>query len=363
MDRKTILYEKHVAAGGRMVSFAGWMLPVQYESGVIAEHMAVRTKCGLFDVSHMGEIMCSGVHALEAVNWVLTNDFSDMHTGRVRYSLMCNESGGIIDDLVVVKMDDQRFFIVVNAANKDKDFAWMKSHEIPGAVFTDISDSYAQLALQGPCAAEILSHLAGNDSIPGKYYTAVEQGSVAGISCIVSRTGYTGEDGFELYVAPEHAGALWDQLLETGKAYGIMPCGLGARDTLRLEAAMPLYGHEMDEQVTPFEAGVSFGVKMEKNDFIGLAALLGREKPAVVRIGLVADGRGIIRDHEQVFAGGVPVGMTTSGTFAPYLQQSVAMARVDQTIISQGDSIEVAVRGRRIPAHRVSLPFYRRKGN
>lgn len=360
MDKKTVLYDTHVKYGGRMVSFAGWLLPVQYETGVIAEHMAVRTKCGLFDVSHMGEIFCEGDSALENLNWLLTNDFTDMYPGRVRYSPMCNEDGGVIDDLLVYKMAVGRYFIVVNAANKDKDFKWMKEHELPGAVFTDISDNIAQLALQGPCARTILSRLADTASIPQKYYTCVEAGTVAGVRCIVSRTGYTGEDGYELYMEPGKAVGLWEALMEAGKPEGLIPCGLGARDTLRLEAAMPLYGHEMDETVTPFEAGLNFAVKMTKADFIGRQALEKKVSPERIRIGLVADSRGIIRGGETVFDGTVVAGYTTSGTYVPYLKQSVAMALVKKELASSG-SLEVEVRGRRIPVHSVPLPFYRRK--
>jgi aminomethyltransferase len=361
MDKKTVLYDTHVRYGGRIVPFAGWLLPVQYESGVIAEHMAVRTGCGLFDVSHMGEILCEGSAALENLNWLLSNDFTNMSDGRVRYSPMCNETGGVVDDLLVYKMAEDRYFIVVNAANKDKDFAWMKEHQKPGAVFTDISGGIAQLALQGPLASEILLKLAEGKYLPEKYYTFVEHGVVAGIDAIVSRTGYTGEDGFELYVHTDKACELWEELMNAGKKEGLIPCGLGARDTLRLEAAMPLYGHEMDDTVTPLETGLGFAVKMQKNDFVGKLSLAGKGEPGIVRVGLVAEGRGIMREHEAVYLGDTMVGHTTSGTFAPYLKKAIAMALVEKPYAVPGTTLEVDVRGKRVPAGIVQLPFYSRK--
>jgi aminomethyltransferase len=359
MERKTALYDTHVRYGGRIVPFAGWLLPVQYGTGVIAEHMAVRTGCGLFDVSHMGEILCEGPTALENLNWLLTNDFSNMYAGRVRYSPMCNEQGGVVDDLLVYKMGDDRYFIVVNAANKDKDFLWMEGHQKSGTVFTDISDGIAQLALQGPKAHEILLKLADPDSLPVKYYTFAEKVIVAGLECIVSRTGYTGEDGYELYTDTGNAPDLWEALMAAGKMEGLIPCGLGARDTLRLEAAMPLYGHEMNDTITPLETSLDFAVKMQKTDFLGKQALEKKGDPPVSRVGLVADGRGILREHEAVYVDNTEIGYTTSGTFAPYLKQSVAMALVGKGY-GPGMSVEVDVRGRRVPAHIVSLPFYTR---
>ena len=260
--RKTPLYDRHVAAGGKIVPFAGWLLPVQY-SGVIAEHKAVRSACGLFDVSHMGELLLRGADALENVNRLMTNDFSGMAEGQARYSPMCYEDGGTVDDLIVYKCSDTAYFIVVNAANKDKDAAWIGEHLTGDCAMEDLSDRVAQLALQGPKAEELLRTLTGD--IPERNYTAVLRGTVAGMPCLVSRTGYTGEDGFELYCAPADAPALWDALT----AGGALPCGLGARDTLRLEAAMPLYGHELSAEINPYEAGLGIFVKLDKPDFIG----------------------------------------------------------------------------------------------
>lgn len=360
MERKTPLYERHVAAGGKIVPFAGYLLPVQYPAGVIAEHMAVRTAAGLFDISHMGELLLSGKDALRNLQHLLTNDFTGMPDGRVRYTLMCYEDGGVVDDLVVCRIDETHYLLVVNAANREKDAEWVRSHLSGEVEFEDASDRYAQIALQGPRAPEILKKLAEDESIPKKYYTFLEKGEVGGVPCIVSRTGYTGELGYEFYCAPENAERLWDLLLETGKEYGLIPCGLGARDTLRLEAAMPLYGHEMDAAVTPFEAGLSFAVKLDSHDFIGKQALLEKKNPARVRVGLAITGRGIARENEAVFLGGKEIGRTTSGTYCPYLKSAVAMALVDPAHTEAGTDVEIDIRGRRTAARITALPFYKR---
>lgn len=360
MELKTPLYEAHVKAGGKMVSFGGYLLPVQYGTGVIKEHMAVRTQAGLFDVSHMGEILCEGKDALSNLQMILTNNFDNMKDGQARYSPMCNDKGGTVDDLIVYKKADGHYFIVVNASNKDKDYQWMLDHQFGEVTFTDISGQYAQLALQGPKAMEILKKLTGEENIPEKYYYAVFDAEVAGIPCIVSKTGYTGEDGVELYLNSSQAEKMWDILLEAGKEEGLIPCGLGARDTLRMEAAMPLYGHEMDDTVSPLEAGLGFAVKMNKGDFIGKAELTDNPAFSRKRIGLKVIGRGVIRERQEVFSGEAKIGMTTSGTHCPYLGYPIAMALVEDGSVTRGDKIEVEVRGRRIEAEVVALPFYKR---
>lgn len=360
MEQKTPLYETHVKYKGKIVPFAGYLLPVQYPTGVIAEHMAVRTACGLFDVSHMGEITCIGADAVKNLNHLLTNDFSVMYDGQARYSPMCNEKGGVVDDLIVYKVRDDHYFIVVNAANKDKDFAWMKAHEFGDAVFTDISTDVAQIALQGPKAETVLRKLVAEEDIPRKYYSCFFHKSVGGMDCIISRTGYTGEAGFEFYLASEQAPKLWELLLETGKEEGLIPCGLGARDTLRLEAAMPLYGHEMDDEITPIEAGLGMFVKMNKEEFIGKAALEEKGEPKRVRVGLKVTGRGIVREHAQVYDGDTLIGITTSGTHCPYLKAPAAMALLDTAYKAIGTAVEVDVRGRRVAAEVVKLPFYKK---
>ena len=363
MEKKTPLFDWHNTHGGKIVPFGGYLLPVQYETGVIAEHSAVREKAGLFDVSHMGELLISGSGALKTLQMLFTNDFAGMAQGRVRYTLMCNEQGGIIDDLVVYKMDEDRYMLVVNASNREKDAAWIKSHLLE-AVFEDISDSTGLIAFQGPASPSILSSI--SETIPEKYYTFFEKGKAAGFDCIISRTGYTGETGFELYCKSSDTENLWEALLEAGKNAGLIPCGLGARDTLRFEASMPLYGHEMDETINPFEAALSFAVKLGKEDFIGKKALSsyldsqGNDPRRRIRTGLKVTGRGIIREHCPVFIEGKNIGITTSGTFCPHLKQAMAMAILAHEFSSPGIKVEADVRGKMIEAETCSLPFYKR---
>lgn len=358
MGLKTPLYHSHVSAKGRMVEFAGFTLPVQY-CGVIAEHMAVRTKAGLFDVSHMGEILCIGEDALANLQYILTNDFSNMTDGQARYSPMCNENGGTVDDLIVYKRAENDYFIVVNAANKDKDYEWMRAHQFGNVAFTDISAQVAQIALQGPKAIDILRKVTDSVCIPQKYYTAVFDGIIAGIKCVISRTGYTGEDGVEIYLDEEDAEKIWNLLLETGKADGLIPCGLGARDTLRLEAAMPLYGHELNGEISPLECGLRFAVKMAKDDFIGKTAMLHNEENKRVRVGLKAIGRGIMRENAAVYLEDTMIGQTTSGTHFPFLGYPGAIALLN-TNCEIGTVVEVMTRNGKMKAEVVSLPFYKR---
>lgn len=361
MEKKTPLYDFHLAHGGKMVPFAGYLLPVQFPDGVIREHMAVRTACGLFDVSHMGEVLFSGPDALNNVEHLLTNRIEDMEIGRVRYSPLCNERGGMVDDLVVYRLAQDQFWLVVNAANRDKDVAWFERHRFGDATVADQSDQYAQLALQGPKAKDVLASLTDPDALPVKNYTFVKNVDVQGIRCLVSRTGYTGEMGYELYCAPCDAVALAEKLLKAGGPYGLMLCGLGARDTLRLEAGMPLYGHEMDENITPLEINLDFFVKMDKGDFIGRQALEDAGAPKRTRIGLEVIDRGIVREGCPVFVDDRQVGETTSGTLGPYLQKAIAMARVERDVLNEGDECLVDVRGRRLRARVVPLPFYKRQ--
>ncbi len=361
MEKRTPLYDCHLQAGGKIVPFAGYLLPVQYETGVITEHMAVRTGAGLFDVSHMGELTLEGEDALLNVQRLVTNDCSNMVDGQVKYSPMCNEEGGVVDDLLVYRKAADSYLIVVNAANKDKDAEWMRSHITGRVAFRDISEEVAQLALQGPRSKEIMLKLTAEDLLPVRYYSFREQVSVAGINCLVSRTGYTGEDGYELYCAAQDAEKLWMALLAAGQEQGLIPCGLGARDTLRLEAAMPLYGHEMDDAITPLETGLGFAVKLEKEDFIGKAGILAKGTPLRTRVGLNITGRGIAREHCPVYYGDKLIGTTTSGTHCPYLGRPVAMALIDSSMRELGTEVEVEVRGRRIAAQITTLPFYKRE--
>ncbi len=360
MERKTPLYEIHCAAGGRMTPFAGWLLPVQYGSGVISEHMAVRRQAGLFDVSHMGEFILQGLDALSCLNRLMTNDFTNMYIGQARYTAMCGEGGGVIDDLVVCRLGETLYLMVVNAANREKDAAHIRSHLAGDCRFSDRSDDIALLALQGPAAPAILKILAREEDIPSRYYSLSVRVPAAGLETIISRTGYTGELGYELFCAAADAPALWHAVMEAGAAEGILPCGLGARDTLRLEAAMPLYGHEMEESVSPLEAGLGFAVKLEKPDFIGKDALLAGSPPARTRIGLAVTGRGIVREGCTVCREGRPIGQTTSGTHSPLLGKGIAMALVSAGSCAVGDAVEAEVRGRQIAMEVVPLPFYKR---
>ena len=370
MEKKTPLYDRHLQYKGKMVPFAGYLLPVQYETGVIKEHMAVRTMAGLFDVSHMGEVTFTGKDAKSNIQRLVTNDCSKMVDGQVKYSPMCNENGGVVDDLLIYRKNEDSYLVVVNAANRHKDVEWMKAHLSGEVEFKDISEEVAQLALQGPASKEILEKLSDSSKLPVKYYTFTNSVPVAGIPCLVSRTGYTGEDGYELYCKPEESGKLWDALMEAGNPggnagsnerteQGLLPCGLGARDTLRLEAGMPLYGHEMDDVISPLETGLGFAVKMDKEDFIGKKALQSREITRK-RVGLSITGRGIARENCPVYVGDKQIGITTSGTHCPYLGKPAAMALLDLAHTEIGTQVEVEVRGRRITAEVVGLPFYKR---
>lgn len=360
MELKTPLYDAHVKLGGRIVPFAGYLLPVQYE-GVIAEHMAVREKAGLFDVSHMGEITFKGKGALASLNHLLTNDYTNMPVGKVRYGVMCYEDGGTVDDLLVYKFGDEDYYVVVNASNRHKDFEHMKKNILPDTEIEDISDSVAQVALQGPEARNIMLKLMKEEDIPEKYYTAKRDVDIAGMNCLISYTGYTGEAGYEIYTANENAEKLWDTLLEAGKEFGLIPCGLGARDTLRLEASMPLYGHEMDETISPLETGLNFGVKMNKEEFIGKKGLEERGEPKICRVGLQIVDKGVLREHQDVYVGDEKIGHTSSGTFSPLLKTSIAMALIDKKYSALDTIVEVDVRGRRLKAKVVEMPFYSRK--
>ena len=357
--RQTPLYAKHVAHGGKIVPFAGYLLPVQYQAGVMKEHNAVREGVGLFDVSHMGEVLFTGADALANLQHLLCNDFSTLQDGRVRYSPMLNEQGGVIDDVLVYRYNALRYLMVVNAANRAKDVAHILAQQFGDVTIEDISDRIGQLALQGPKAQAVLETLVPAAQIPQKYYSFIDGVTVGGVTCLLSRTGYTGEDGFELYFAPLDGEALFDALLTAGEPFGLMLCGLGCRDTLRLEAAMPLYGHEMDDTVSPLETGLGMFVKPEREGFIGREALLGAGAPTRARIGLRITGRGIAREHFPVYAGDVLIGHTTSGTHCPTVGP-VAMALVSAAHTTPGETLLIEIRGAKVPAEIVPIPFYRR---
>ena len=359
MERKTPLYETHLEHGAKIINFGGYLMPVQYPPGIKAEHMAVRQAAGLFDICHMGQIFCRGPKALEALNLLLTNDYTTLKTGSARYANMLNEDGGILDDVIVYRLDEEEYMIAVNAGTKEQDFEWMTSHS-SGAEFEQVFDQMGCLALQGPKAKEILLKLTEEDRLPAKYYTIQKDSILGEIPCMISRTGYTGEFGYEIYAARDRMAELWHLILDAGKEEGVMPIGLGARDTLRLEAGMPLYGNDLTPEITPLEAGLSYGIKMEKPDFIGKRALLEKGEPAIRRVGLKVTGRGIVREHQDLYLGQEKIGNTTSGTFAPYLKQAIAMGYVRAEHAAPGTILEADVRGRRVEVEIVTLPFYTR---
>lgn len=357
---KTPLYAKHEQNGGKLVPFAGYWLPVQYE-GVIAEHMAVRNGVGLFDVSHMGEVSFIGKDALKCINHLLCNSYDTLAIGRVRYSPMLNMQGGVVDDVLVYRTGEESYLMVVNAANRHKDVKHIMANKVGDVEITDLSDGICQLALQGPKAEAVMETLVSKELIPQKYYSFTREVNVGGVKCLLSRTGYTGEDGFELYADAKDAERLFDILTSAGEPFGLKLCGLGCRDTLRLEAAMPLYGHEMDDTVSPFETALGNYVKLDKPEFIGKDALVAAGEPKRARVGLKITGRGIAREHFPVYSGGVQIGMTTSGTHCPYIGAPIAMALVETPHKTIGGTVEVEIRGKLVDAEVVPLPFYSRK--
>ena len=360
--KRTPLYECHLKAGARMVPFVGWEMPVQYR-GVMEEHRAVRTGVGLFDVSHMGEIEVTGTRALDLVQYVTSNDAAKLVAGRAQYSGLMTPRGTFVDDLLVHKIADDRYFLVVNASNVDKDYAYIcaQAPAFAGVTVTNRSDDLAQIAVQGPRSLGVLQPLTGVRLDELKYYRFAE-GEVMGHAALVARTGYTGEDGFEVYLAPAHAPALWDRLLETGAGEGIVPCGLGARDTLRFEACMHLYGNDIDDTTTPLEAGLEWIVKLDKGAFLGREALQRQQAAGVTRrlVGFEMRGRGIARHGYPILAAGEQVGEVTSGTHTPTLGKALGLGYVPAAMAALGTSIDIDIRGQRVAAEVIPTPFYRR---
>ncbi|MBI2357741.1 MAG: glycine cleavage system aminomethyltransferase GcvT [Deltaproteobacteria bacterium] len=358
--KKTPLCAAHRRLGAKMVEFAGWEMPVQYR-GVIHEHLAVRSRAGLFDVSHMGEVEIRGSEALDLCQWLTANDVSRIKQGQAQYNLLLNEEGGIVDDIVVYRLGEDRFLLCVNAANTEKDFQWIREKAAGKASVEDRSLHYVQLALQGPVAEKILQPLT---VVPLQqvepFHFAL--GNVAGNSCLVARTGYTGEDGFELYCDPADGERLWSRLLEAGADAGLEPSGLGARDTLRLERALPLYGHELNDGTTPLEAGLEWVVKFSKGVFLGRESLLRQKERGIKRklVGLEMTEPGIPRSHYPILKQGVAIGEVTSGTKSPTLGRAIAMGYVQTGEAAVGNTVAVEIRGRQAAARIVPLPFYRR---
>jgi len=359
MAKRTPLYEVHVQSGARMVEFAGWDMPVQY-TGLLDEHEAVRTRAGLFDVSHMGEVVFRGPKALETLNRIFTNDLTKVADGQAQYGCLCRENGGIVDDVVVYRRSAEDLLVCVNAGNRQKDFEWLRDHA-GGAQVANESDDWAQIALQGPKAQAILQPLTAADLSKLKAFRFTE-GEVAGVTCTIARTGYTGEDGFEFFCRPSDGVRLWKALVEAGRPEGLVPAGLGARDTLRLEVAYRLYGSDMDDATTPLEAGLGWVVKFDKGDFIGRDAMLRQKEGGLPRklVGFVLTDPGIARHGFDVLHDGKKVGTVTSGTRSPTLKTSIGLAYVPPPLAAEGSTFEVDVRGRSASAQVVKTPFYTR---
>jgi aminomethyltransferase len=363
MLKRTPLYEQHRALGARLVEFSGWEMPVQY-SGILAEHEAVRTHAGLFDVSHMGEFKVEGSDALAFLQYLVPNDVSRLAIGQALYTQLCLPNGNTIDDMLIYHLADNHYMLVVNAGNIDKDFAWVaeQAKKFKHVQVMNQSDTTALIALQGPEAQTILQPLTEADLAGIRYYHFVA-GMVDGVNCLISRTGYTGEDGFELYCAPVDVGRLWDDLLAAGKAHGLLPAGLGARDTLRLEAGMCLYGHELDDQTNPLEANLGWTVKLDKGDFIGHDALLNTKQQGLKRklVGVELLERGVPRGGYTIYENDTPIGVLTSGAPGPTVHKNIGMGYVDLAHATAGLPVQVDIRGRRLAAQIVALPFYKRK--
>ncbi|MCM3080248.1 glycine cleavage system aminomethyltransferase GcvT [Brevibacillus invocatus] len=363
--KRTPLFASYTKYGGKTIDFGGWELPVQFSS-ITQEHEAVRTKAGLFDVSHMGEVEVRGDKALDYLQYMTTNDVSKLAVGQAQYSVLCYPDGGTVDDLLVYKYADDHYLLVINAGNIDKDVAWMQEHLMEGVTLQNISQETAQLAIQGPLAESILQKLTETDLSQIGFFRFERDVLVDGVPALVSRSGYTGEDGFEIYMPADKVAQLWDRLLEVGKEDGLLPCGLGARDTLRFEAKLPLYGQELSQGITPIEAGIGFAVKVDKAvPFIGQEVLKAQKEngPARKLVGIEMIDRGIPRSHYPVFSGDEQIGEVTTGTQSPTLKKNVGLALVKSEYAALGTSLDVEIRGKRLKAEVVPAPFYKRPKN
>lgn len=364
--KETALKDRHVALGARLVPFAGWLMPVQY-TGIIEEHRAVRSRAGLFDLGHMGQVNFYGPDAATFLQAITTNDVSALEPGKAQYSLLPNEQGGIIDDIIVYRwLSGDGYFVVINAANSEKDLAWFHQQRAArpelDVTVEDVSDSRGMIAIQGPLSQAIVQRLTDYDLSTLPYFHW-DEATVAGIPMLLARTGYTGEDGFEFYPEIERTGELWDALLEAGAEDGLVPVGLGARDTLRLEARMPLYGNELSDEISPLEAGLGWAVKLDKGDFIGRdrIAAVKEAKPRRRTVGFKLEGRsGSARTGYEVQVDGRTVGTVTSGAMSPTLGENIGLALVDRDVAGVGQPLQIMIRGKAVPATQVKLPFYRR---
>jgi aminomethyltransferase len=358
--KKTPLYNRHVEAGGKIVEFAGYFMPIQYE-GIIAEHEHVRTKTGIFDLTHMGEIKVTGKNAPAFVNYIITNEVASLPTGAIVYTAICREDGGILDDALAYRTD-YGVYLVVNASNKDKIFNWMlkQSENWNDLKIEDLSDQTALIAVQGPDAEKIVQKITPINLGVMEYYTFTE-GRILDTEGIVSRTGYTGEDGFEIYINNENAESVWDTLVTEGRPYDLKPIGLGARDTLRLEAKYVLYGNELSENINPLEAGIKFAVNFDKDDFIGKNALqrINENKPLRKLIGFELIKPGVPRkDYPVQDKSGREIGLVTSGTHSPSLKKAIGLALVERESVKRGDEIDILIRGKKVQAKVIKTPFY-----
>ncbi|MFQ5585437.1 MAG: glycine cleavage system aminomethyltransferase GcvT [Thermodesulfobacteriota bacterium] len=361
--KKTPLHAVHLKLGARMVPFAGWEMPVHY-TGLMEEHGTVRTRCGIFDVSHMGEIEVRGPRALEAVQQLTTNDASRLIDGQVQYTLICNDKGGVIDDVTLYRFSDERFVFCVNASNTEKAFHWMKEKTGSLADVTDMSDRVGQIAVQGPLSEDLLQPIVDRELAPLRFYRFLE-GAVGGVRTVISRTGYTGEDGFEIYCKTEETEAVWQAIMESGRDWGICPVGLGPRDTLRLEMGYPLYGNELDEETTPLEAGLDRFVRLDKLDFIGKESLVRQRREGTEKklVGLELHERGVPRQGYPIIKEGALIGEITSGTFSPSLERAIALGYVRTPFALPHLDAEVEIRKRRVKVRVVEPPFYRREAD
>ncbi|MEK4098399.1 glycine cleavage system aminomethyltransferase GcvT [Bacillus sp. FSL E2-0195] len=360
--QRTPLFDVYAKYGGKTVDFGGWELPVQFSS-IKEEHEAVRTGAGLFDVSHMGEVEVKGVDSLAFLQRVVTNDVSTLKVGGAQYTAMCYENGGTVDDLLIYKRGEEDYLLVINASNIEKDYEWLASHVIGDAKVVNVSSEVAQLAIQGPKAEGILQKVVSEDLKEIKFFKFKNNILVDGIPALVSRTGYTGEDGFEIYCKSEDAAKLWEKLLEVGAEEGLKPCGLGARDTLRFEATLPLYGQELSKDITPIEAGIGFAVKPNKEaDFFGKETLKEQKENGASRklVGIEVIERGIPRTHYPVLIGEEKIGEVTSGTQSPTLKKSIGLALIDVKYAAVDTEVEIEIRNKRVKAVVVPTPFYKR---
>lgn len=359
-SKKTPIYDRHNELGGKVVEYAGWHMPIQY-SGITAEHTSVRERAGIFDVSHMGEIQVKGKDALEFLEYLCTNNISSLKDNEIVYTFFCRENGFVVDDLLVYRFSEDDFFLVVNASNTDKDYEWILENKGNYDVEVEnLSDSIGEIAIQGPKAQEILQKLTDFDLNEIKFFNLRRDINVAGVNCLISRTGYTGEDGFEVYCDWEEIVKIWDRILEEGKEIDLLPCGLGCRDTLRFEAGLPLYGHEISEEVNPLEGGFKFFVDLDKpQDFIGKDTLVKQNESGLERIlcGLELLDKGIMREEYEVYKDDVKIGYITTGYKSPTLGKSIANALLDSNYKELGTEVDVKIRNKMAKAKVISKRF------